>query len=191
MDQRIIRDTCTALALHFLAVENIASLVSKNTPHSHRSIFGVVDNQQLTKNRAGFGYFLRYPKAGAILIKYWLSVYYKSHGWLWGGKTGRQNLIFSSHSASRHCLGRNVVSQATGSRIVACKNSVKPGTPRLNHVACKRLHVNTLPENHQKSLFPAKSTWIPLGTKIVCRILIRYCDTINYIDASKWGGHVF
>lgn len=44
-EQRIIRDTGTAIALHFQAVENIASLATKDTPHSHHSIFGIVDNQ--------------------------------------------------------------------------------------------------------------------------------------------------
>ena len=48
-DQRIIRDTCTAIALHFLAVENIASLATKNTPHSHRSILGQLIINDLQK----------------------------------------------------------------------------------------------------------------------------------------------
>lgn len=73
-----------------------------------------------------------------------------------GWKITRQNPIFPPHSASirfhsacipltfrlhstsirfhpfsHHFSGRDVVSRATGSGIVACKNSVKPGSPDL------------------------------------------------------------
>ena len=47
----------------------------------------MLNNQQLTKTQAGFGYFLRYPKAVVILINHSLSISYKNSGWLWGEKS--------------------------------------------------------------------------------------------------------
>lgn len=94
-------------------------------------------------------------------------------------------LAFHFHPFSRHSSGRDVVSRATGSGIVACENSVKPETPRLNRIVCKQLYVNTLQETYQKSFFPAKSTWMPLGTRIICRIPIKHYNTMNYVDVSK------
>ena len=35
---------------------------------------------------AVFGYFLRYPKAGVVMVKYWLSICYKNDSWLSGEK---------------------------------------------------------------------------------------------------------
>ena len=60
-----------------------------------------------------------------------------------GWKMTRQIPIFPPHSASirfhpfsRHTFGGDVVSQPTENETVACKNSVKQGTPRLNRIAC-------------------------------------------------------
>lgn len=35
---------------------------------------------------AVFGCFLGYPKATAVMVKYWLSISYKNDSWLWGEK---------------------------------------------------------------------------------------------------------
>ena len=40
------------------------------SPHSHLSCFKYIDNQRITKTQTAFGYFLRYPKAGLILLIY-------------------------------------------------------------------------------------------------------------------------
>ncbi len=40
------------------------------SPHSHLSHFEHIDNQYITKTQAAFGYFLRYPSAGRILLIY-------------------------------------------------------------------------------------------------------------------------
>ena len=37
---------------------------------------------------------------------------------------------------------------------------------------------------HFHPLFPAKSTWMPLGTRIICCVFIRYCSIMNYIDTK-------
>lgn len=38
------------------------------------------------KTEAGFGYFLRYPSAGLLLVIHRFLIIYKRVGWLWGGK---------------------------------------------------------------------------------------------------------
>ena len=72
-----------------------------------------------------------------------------------GWKMIRQNPIFPPHSASirfhpfsRHSFSGEVVSHPTVNGIVACKDSVKPGTPRLNSIACN-WHVSI---HYQKSI---------------------------------------
>ena len=89
------------------------------------------------------------------------------------------------HSFSHHSSGGDVVSRATGNGTVVCKDCVKLGTPRLNRIVCKQLYVNTLQKIYQKSFLPAKSTWMPLGTRIICRIPIKHYNTMNYVDVSK------
>ena len=55
-------------------------------PHSHPTSFKIIDNQQLTKTLTVFGCLRKYPSAGVILTRYWLSIHYKSTRWLWGEK---------------------------------------------------------------------------------------------------------
>ena len=72
-----------------------------------------------------------------------------------GWKMTQQIPIFPPHSAfiplpslSRHSFSGEVVSHPTVNGIVACKDSVKPGTPRLNSIACN-WHVSI---HYQKSI---------------------------------------
>ncbi len=98
------------------------------------------------------------------------------------------SLPFRLHSASLPfplILSQEKLHPGPQNIIVACENSVKPETPRLNRIVCKQLYVNTLQETYQKSFFPAKSTWMPLGTRIICRIPIKHYNTMNYVDVSK------
>ena len=36
-----------------------------------------------------------------------------------------------------------------------------------------------------EDMVQAKSTWMPLGTKIICCIFIKHCSTMNYADVAK------
>jgi len=56
-------------------------------PHSHPTSFKIIDNQQLTKTLTVFRCLRKYPSAGVILTRYWLSIHYKSTRWLWGEKS--------------------------------------------------------------------------------------------------------
>jgi len=146
------------------------------------------------------------PKASSCFYKPLIINYFKRGRMAVGWKMRRQNLIIPPHSAlillsfhfqpfSRHSLGRDAVSRATGNGTVACKDCVRPETPRLNRIACKYLYIRALPENNQKkkkkkkkkkkSLFPVKSTWMPLGTKIICHTSIKCYKSTNYADITK------
>ena len=132
------------------------------------------------------------PKDSSCFCKWLIVNYFKRSQMAMGWKMTRQIPIFPPHSAfiplpslSRHSFSGEVVSHPTVNGIVACKDSVKPGTPQLNYIDRKRLYNNTLSECNQKSLFPAKSTWMPLGTRIICCIFVRYCESMNYTGVTK------
>ena len=73
-----------------------------------------------------------------------------------GWKNRWQNRIFLSSFRFRHCLVRYVVSRATGNRTVACRNSVKPGTPKHNRIACNATIYQHITRNLSKILVPGE-----------------------------------
>ena len=115
-------------------------------------------------------------------------------GWLWGENRYDKILFFlliplpsRFHPFSHHSSGGNVVFRATGhrKRNSSVQRLCQTRNARLNSIACKPLYINILPETYQKNLFRAASTWTSLGTRIICRILVKYWNTINYINVVK------